>query len=328
MGAFRARLLAANPAVSEVFIADLAPERAWAARTTGVRALPDVPAVFAEQPDAMVVASATDAHSELVRRCIAAAIPCFCEKPLALEVGETRLLRDLVHETGARLQVGFQRRFDREFQYVRRQATAGHLGVLRRLHLTSADAEPPPPSFLEVSGGIFRDLSVHDFDMARWVTSREVLTVQVFGSDAGTPAMAALGDVHNAVCLLVLDGDVMGTLHASRDNGGGHDVRLELAGTRGTAVAGLGPGTPLRSVDSALVAHFGASWSGFLERFAPAYAREMEAFVDFVVGGGDSPCGVDDAFEAMCVAVAAQRSLRTGQPVPVAEVRNPDSASV
>lgn len=321
MGGLRARLLAEDRRVAEVLIADKEFARAQAAEAPGVIAVADVEALFAGRPDAVVISAPTDEHAGLVRRCVLASIPCFCEKPLAMELSDHRDLRDLVRASGGRVQVGFHRRFDPEFLRVRQAARDGELGELRRVHLIGADAEPPPADFLAGSGGLLRDMSIHDFDTVRWLTGREVRTVYAVGSDNGDPAFAALGDVRNVVCALTLDDGLLATAHASRDNGGGHDVRLELAGTRATATAGLDDRTPLRPAAAEQTVGSGRPWPGFLERFQSAYARETAAFVDFVIGERDTPCGVDDAFEAMCVAVAAERSLRTGKPVSVEEVR-------
>jgi len=321
MGGMRARMLANDGRVADVLITDRESGRAQATAGPGITPVEDVEALFATRPDAVVVSAPTDEHSELVRRCVSASIPCFCEKPLALELSDNRALRDLVRSSGARVQVGFHRRFDPEFVRIRRAADGGDLGELRRVHLISADKEPPPPGFLAGSGGIFRDLSIHDFDTIRWLTGREILTVYATGSDNGDPEMSAVGDVRNAVCALTLEGGLVATAHASRDNGGGYDVRMELAGTRATVAAGLDDRTPLRPAADDPVVGSGSPWPGFLERFHAAYALEMAAFVDFVTGDRDTPCGVDDAFEAMCVAVAAERSLRTGEAVSVDEVR-------
>jgi Predicted dehydrogenases and related proteins len=326
MGGMRARVLADDRRVTEVLIADRDSDRAQALEAPGITAVADVDALFAKSPDAVVVSTATDEHAELVQRCVSASIPCFCEKPLALELSDNRALRDLVRRTGARVQVGFHRRFDPELIEARGAARSGRLGELRRVHLISADAEPPPPGFITGSGGIFRDLSIHDFDTVRWLTGREILSVYATGSDNGDPETSAAGDVRNAVCALTLEGGLVATVHASRDNGGGYDVRLELAGTRATIAVGLDDRTPLLPAAADPVVGSGRPWSGFLDRFESAYARETAAFVDFVTGDRDTPCGVDDAVEAMCVAVAADRSLRTGKAVSVGEVRAGDDA--
>jgi myo-inositol 2-dehydrogenase/D-chiro-inositol 1-dehydrogenase len=319
MGRMRAELLARHGSVSRVVVADIDAER-LAEVAAGLERAGTVAELFRKRVDAVVVAVPTAAHAGIVRQSLERQIPCFCEKPLALRLDETRRLRDLARSTGVPLQVGFHRRFDPGIRRARAQALAGELGTLRRLHLISADKEPPPPGFLAGSGGLLTDLSIHDFDLARWFTGRDVVSVYAARPHPGAPALPPGADDHNAVCVLTLSGGVLATVHASRDNGGGQDVRLEAAGTLGTVTAGLGPKTPLRYADDACQPQREPQrqpWSGFLERFASAYEDEMDAFVRHVTGVDVNPCTAVDAYEALRIACAADESLRTGLPVAV-----------
>lgn len=321
MGRMRARLLARHPRVSRVLVADIVPERARdvaAEACSGdvVQAVDNVAAAFHQRLDAIIVATPSSAHELIVRRCLEQGIACFCEKPLTLSLASTSDLCDLAQSTGVPLQVGFHRRFDPEIRWVRERLLAGDLGTPRRLHLISADIEPPPPEFLAESGGLLLDLSIHDFDLARWLTGHDVIDVFATGPRTGGRTVATYGDLHNAVCMLTLTGGILVTVHASRDNGGGQDVRLEIAGTRSTLVAGLGPKAPLRGAADASIGDE-EPWSGFLERFALAYQQETDAFVRHVTGQVANPCPAADARDALRVAHAATESLRLGKSVTV-----------
>jgi myo-inositol 2-dehydrogenase/D-chiro-inositol 1-dehydrogenase len=268
MGALRARQLLAHPEVGSVVIADAQPGRAEAlARTLGCAAA-TVDDLFGGDADGdrdldpdpgpgrdpdldlggIGVAASTDAHAELVERCVRAGVACRCEKPLTHDLASTRRLMRLSAGQAAFVQVGFQRRFDAECRRLHAAMRDGSLGTVRRMHLISADSSPPAPDFVAGSGGLFVDLLIHDFDLVRWRTGAEVTEVYAIGSADGDPLLAEAGDVHNAACVLRLSNGVVATVHGARDNGAGHDVRIEVAGTRRTLAAGLGARTPLRSV--------------------------------------------------------------------------------
>lgn len=270
------------------------------------------------EADAVVIATPTPTHAEALIRACERGIPAFCEKPAAPTVEETRRVAGVVERTGAVVHIGFQRRFDAGYTAARDALRAGDLGELHRVHLITADPAPPPAAYVAQSGGIFRDCHIHDFDILRWVTGREVDTVYATGANRGEAYFAEAGDVDTSAALLTMDDGTLVTVQGSRHNGAGYDVRMELAGTTGTWTAGLGARSPLRSPDG--LEPDGDPWPDFQARFEAAYAAEMRAFLEAARGERGSPCTVGDALAALYVAEAADLSRRTDRPVRLLEV--------
>ena len=277
--------------------------------------------IFAWGVDAVVIASATSAHAELIGRAARAGLPVFCEKPIALDLpGTLGALRE-VDEAGALLQLGFMRRFDAGYAAAREAVRSGSLGRLHTVRAITSDPAPPPAAYLPLSGGLYRDCLVHDFDILRWVTGREVVEVYATGSDGGPAMFREAGDVDTAAALLTLDDGTLATATATRCNGAGYDVRMELAGELDQFAVGLDDRTPITSTEPTGPAARGDKpWPGFLERFAPAYEAELDAFVRVVRGEAGQPLrrprGADGAADRR--GVRAVR--REGRPVAMAEV--------
>nr|WP_055508267.1 Gfo/Idh/MocA family oxidoreductase [Nonomuraea pusilla] len=301
IGAFHAATLAAHPLVDELIVAD--PVR------TSPHGRPGDPF----ETDAVVIATPTSTHAELIVKACELGVPAFCEKPVAGTVAET--VKVLESSRGNRVRIGFQRRFDPGYVAAAAALRAGELGELHRVHLVTADPAPPPAGYVPLSGGIFRDCHIHDFDILRWVTGREVVSVYATGANRGEDFFREAGDVDTSAALLTLDDGTLATLQGSRYNGAGYDVRMELAGTLRTQAVGLGPRTPLRSVEGLPVPD--DPWPDFVARFQEAYVNEIDAFLR----GDDDLSSIEDALEALYVAEAADLSRREGRPVEVAEVR-------
>lgn len=322
IGASHAAVVARHPEVDAVVLADAEPHRARAAaERLGVTAVGSVEEVLAAGVEGIVIATATDSHAELIVRGVEAGVPVFCEKPVALDVPGTLRVRDAVAAAGVAVQIGFQRRFDAGYLAAREALDSGRLGELRRLHAVTADPRPPHADYIPTSGGIYRDCLIHDFDVIRWVTGREITEVTAVGANRGAAFFGEAGDVDETVVLIGLDDGTLGTVHGSRYNGAGYDVRLEVAGTEGTAAVGLDEHAALWSAERGVGFPGAPAHPTFWERFAPAYAAEVAAFLDVVRDGSPSPCSVEEALEALYVAEAATLSRREGRPVEVAEVR-------
>ncbi|GII77774.1 dehydrogenase [Sphaerisporangium rufum] len=315
IGAFHAATLAAHPDVGELVLADADEVRAKevAGRVGAATGDPFT-------ADALVVATPTATHAALILRACAAGLPVFCEKPVAPDLAETERVAAEAGRAGVLVHIGFQRRFDAGYAAARRALRGGELGDLHRVHMLTADPRPPAAEYIPRSGGIFRDCHIHDFDALRWVTGREVESVFAIGANRGAEFFAAAGDVDNSAALLTLDDGTLVTMQGSRYNGAGYDVRMELAGTRRTLVAGLDDRVPLASAEPGAGYPPGEPWPDFGARFEAAYVAEMDAFLRAVRDGGPSPCPVDDALAALRVAEAAEASRRAGRPVRVAEV--------
>ena len=323
IGLEHARALSAHPGVDDLVLTDAAPGRADAvAAELGVKSVDGISTLLGSGVDALVVAAATSAHAGLIVAGIEAGLPVFCEKPVAGEVAGTIAVRDRVHELDALVHIGFQRRFDAGYAAARTALAAGELGQLRRAHLVTCDPRPPAPEYVPASGGIYRDMHIHDFDIVRWVTGREVVEVYANGANRGDRVFADSGDVDESTCLLTLDDGTLVTVQGSRYNGAGYDVRMEVAGTLGTLVVGLDERAALHSAEPGVGFPHQPAWPGFWDRFTPAYAAEMTAFVSMARGERPSPCTVDEALEALYVAEAADLSRREHRPVTTAQVRS------
>jgi myo-inositol 2-dehydrogenase/D-chiro-inositol 1-dehydrogenase len=226
-----------------------------------------------------------------------------------------------VRAAGVSLQVGFMRRFDAGYLAAREAVRSGRLGVLRTLRATTADAAPPHASYIPESGGIFRDCHVHDFDIIRFVTGREVTEVYATGSARGDAMFAAAGDVATATAVLTLDDETQAVVSNTRYNARGYDVRLELHGSADSIAAGWEDRLPLRSVEPGTAFPAGPPHRSFMDRFLHAYRRELAAFTEVVDGSRESPCTVADAVEAGWIAEACTLSLHEHRPVTMTEVR-------
>ena len=279
--------------------------------------MPSVEALIASGVDGLVIATGTGTHPDLIRAGVDAGIPVFCEKPVAMNVADSLPILEHIRANDGVVQIGHQRRFDAGYLEARRAYQAGELGWIHSLRAVTCDMTPPPVEFLASSGGLFRDCSVHDFDILRWLTGREIVEVYAKGSNNGDPGIGAVGDVDTALALITFDDGTVGSVSASRYNGAGHDVRLEIQGSNRSLMVGLDDKTALASAEAGITFPAGEPHKTFAERFDQAYRSEMAAFVELILGRRENPCAPDDAVAASRVADAAQESLATGVPVKV-----------
>lgn len=320
IGRLHARLLKGTPGVDAVVIGDVdAGRAAEVARSVGIEAAADVDAAL-DSVDAVAIAAATTAHPALIRAALGRGLPTFCEKPLAGDLGETIAIASDIDRSGVPFQLGFQRRFDPAYREARRLVEDGEIGTLYAIRLAGHDPAPPHETYIAQSGGLFRDFSIHDFDVLRWLTGAEIEEVYADGGVRNFPIFAAYGDVDTAVATLRLTDGPFAVLTVTRHDPLGYDIRTELLGSRDSVVVGLGPRTPLRSLEPGVPPPTGPAWSDFLVRFEAAYAAEFDAFVAVARGEADSPCTARDGVAALRVAEAADRSLREHRPVRLAEI--------
>jgi myo-inositol 2-dehydrogenase/D-chiro-inositol 1-dehydrogenase len=288
------------------------------AASLGAGFLPSVEELIGSGVDGLVVATGTGTHPELIKAGVDAGIPVFCEKPVAMNVAAALPVLDYIRANNGVVQIGHQRRFDHGYLEAKRAYQAGELGWIHSLRAVTCDMAPPPVEFLASSGGLFRDCSVHDFDILRWLTGREIVEVYAKGSNNGDPAIGEVGDVDTALALVTFDDGTVGTVSASRYNGAGHDVRLEIQGSSRSLMVGLDEKTAMASAEAGIEFPAGESHRTFAERFDQAYRSEMAAFAELILGRRENPCTPEDAVAASRVADAAQESLATGVPVRVA----------
>jgi myo-inositol 2-dehydrogenase/D-chiro-inositol 1-dehydrogenase len=321
IGAFHASTLAALDEVDQVVLTDVFP--AGAARLAeehGYEFSPDLDDLLS-RVDALVITTSTHGHAPTLRSALAAKVPTFCEKPVAAGLEETIEMVGLVDESDVPVQVGFQRRFDAGYRRAHEAVATGELGFLHTVRVNTHDQSPPPAGYIPTSGGLFRDCSIHDFDILRFVTGREVTSVYAVGANKGASFFSEGGDIDTGAAVLTLDDGTLVTASATRYNGGGHDVRMELMGSEGTLGVGYDDSLAVRSAETDVDYPRGPrNWS-FMERFLPAYRTELSAFCDLVAGRAESPCTVADALEAFRVAEACEVSRATGRPVAMSEIR-------
>ncbi len=321
IGTIHATTLSRHRDVGSLIITDVDAARAHdLADRLGETAAPGVDEIFKWGVDAVVITTATSAHAELIGRAARSGLPVFCEKPIAVDLHGTLNALAEVDAAGTVLQMGFQRRFDSGYVTAREAVRAGRLGRLHTVRALTADQTPPPAEYLRVSGGIYRDCLIHDFDVVRWITGREVATVYATGSDAGHPMFREAHDVDTAAAVLTLEDGTLVSATAARLNGAGYDVRMELAGELDQVVVGLDDRTPIASTEPTGPPAADKPWTGFLERFGPAYEAELNAFVEVVRGERANPCDGREALQALRVAEACELSRRERRPVHLAEI--------
>lgn len=305
--------------VSGVLVADVEPSRAESLAATSHHASAVAIDEVFRGADAVVIASSTDSHAELLVRAAAAGIPAFCEKPIALDLASTREAVGAVDAAGIPVQMGFQRRYDPAIAMIRGRIAAGELGTVYLVRSQTHDPEPPPLEYLAVSGGIFKDCLIHDIDIVRYVTGQEVVSVRAAGSVGGFDDIGRVGDVASASVILEFDGGTLGQLSALRHDPVGYDVRLEVFGANDSLAAGWSERTPIRSVEPGVIPP-DRPITSWLDRFGEAFRLEMEGFVR-VAAGAEAPAATPrDAYEDLRVATACDHSLAEGRTVYLKEI--------
>ncbi|WP_329551110.1 Gfo/Idh/MocA family protein [Streptomyces sp. NBC_00696] len=322
IGAFHAETLAGLDAVDSLVVTDpVAAAVTSATERFGATPADSPEALLAAGVDGVVIAAATDVHPQLIVAAVKAGVPVFCEKPVARGVAESLEVLRAVEGSGVEVQIGYNRRFDAGCVAARRAVVGGELGDLHTVRSTTLDPAPPPAAYVAASGGIFRDCAVHDFDIVRWVTGREVVEVYATGGNRGADYIKEAGDADTASSLLTLDDGTIAVVSNSRHNARGHDVRLELHGMKDSIAVGLEDKLPLRSVEPGASFPAGVPHTFFMDRFADAYRAELTAFTEVIAGSRTSPCTVADAIEASRIADACTLSLQQHRAVRLDEVR-------
>ncbi|MEU0407454.1 Gfo/Idh/MocA family oxidoreductase [Streptomyces griseorubiginosus] len=323
IGAFHAETLSGLDAVESLVLTDPFAEAAKSAADRFGGEVVDSPeALLAAGVDGIVVAAATDAHPGLILAGVEAGIPVFCEKPVAKHMSEGVEVLRAVAGSEVPIQIGYNRRFDTGFVNARAAVQSGELGKLHTVRSTTLDPAPPPAAYVAASGGIFRDCSVHDFDIIRWVTGREVVEVYAVGGNRGADYIKEAGDADTTGAILTLDDGTIAVVSNSRHNARGYDVRMEIHGFQDSIAVGLEDKLPLRSVEPGVTFPAGTPHDFFMDRFTAAYRAELTAFTEVVAGTRPSPCTIADALEAGWIAEACTLSLHEHRPVTIAEVRS------
>jgi myo-inositol 2-dehydrogenase/D-chiro-inositol 1-dehydrogenase len=278
------------------------------------RALLDDPAI-----QAVVVCSPTDTHAHIVEQAAAAGKHIFCEKPIDLRLDRIDEALAAVERAGVKLQVGFNRRFDPSFRKVREMVAEGKIGSPHMLRITSRDPEPPPISYIRVSGGIFLDMTIHDFDMARFLLGSEVTEIYADGGVMVDPEIGQAGDIDTALITLRFANGAIGAIDNSRKAVYGYDQRVEVFGSEGMLAVANNPRdthshSDAEGVHSSLPVYF------FLERYTESYVSEMEAFIRCICEDAPPEVSGEDGRIPVVMGLAAQRSYQEHRPVELSEI--------
>ncbi|WP_299818828.1 inositol 2-dehydrogenase [uncultured Jannaschia sp.] len=314
IGKVHAASVQADPRSELVAVADVVPAAADAlAQAFGIAARAADEILADPSVDAILVASSTDTHADLIEAALGAGKAVFCEKPIDLDLARALDVRRVALAQERPVMMGFNRRFDPNFAALKAALDAGEIGRGELLSVTSFDPAPPPVEYIKVSGGLFRDMTIHDFDMCAFLFGMPA-TVMAHGANLVDPAIGAAGDIDTGIVVLSYADGRMATIRNSRRAPYGYDQRVEVLGSKGLLGAENERETTLSKataagVVSAKPVHF------FLERYMRAYAIEWAAFVDAVRDGKPVPATVQDGVNALALAEAANRSLSEGRPV-------------
>jgi myo-inositol 2-dehydrogenase/D-chiro-inositol 1-dehydrogenase len=309
------------PDVDVVIVSDPVPETHAFARKLGVsQVVVDAEDVLRNpEVEAVIICSPTPFHIPYVKLAASHGKHIFCEKPLDVELESIRAAQRVVEEHGVKLMVGFNRRFDDNFAKVRELVLSGKIGEPHLLRITSRDPAPPPLEYIKVSGGIFLDMSIHDFDMARFIVGSEVVEVYVKGAALVNPEIATLGDIDTALVVLTFANGAIGVIDNSRQAVYGYDQRLEILGSEGMAKA-----ENRHENDVVFAGREGVSGSlplyFFLERYEKAFRACLGAFLASIQNNTPSPVDAHDGLMATAIGKAARVSLIEQRPVKMNEI--------
>jgi myo-inositol 2-dehydrogenase/D-chiro-inositol 1-dehydrogenase len=305
-------------------IADIkltAEQEAWA-KGLGARIVSKDPGDLLKDPgiQGVIICSSTDTHADLTIAAARAGKHIFCEKPVDLTAAKVKGALEAVKQAGVKLQIGFNRRFDHNFARIREYTLAGEIGQVHLVKITSRDPAPPPPAYVAVSGGIFLDMMIHDFDMARFQAGSEITEVYAAGAVLVDPEIGKAGDVDTALVTLKFANGAIGVIDNSRKAVYGYDQRVEVFGSKGAAAAENDlPNTVKFSGEAGVRGEKPLYF--FLERYKDAFINEMVSFINAVADGKPVAVTGEDGLEDMYAALAAGKSLKEKRPVAVSEVR-------
>ena len=293
---------------------------AWAAAQGVQQVTKDYREILADpQIDAVLICSSTDTHAPISLEALAAGKHVFCEKPIDHDLARIHAVMEAVERTGLHYQVGFNRRFDHNYRAVRNAVAAGSVGAPQLIRITSRDPEPPSPAYVRVSGGLFMDMMIHDFDMVRYLAGCNAEELYAEAAVLVDPAIGGAGDVDTAVVTLKMENGALAVIDNSRRAVYGYDQRCEVFGSAGMAAAGNDSPSTLQLSTAQGVCGEKPLWF-FLERYTQAYADEVRSFAAAVTQGTPVEVSADDGLQSVRMAMAAKRSLLEHRPVRLSEI--------
>ena len=315
-----ATAITSNPGSTLVAVSDYIPQNAEKlAAQYGCDARSTEDIIADPTIDAVLIATSTDTHSDLIEAATTAGKAVLCEKPVDLSLERARACQTIAAKNGKPVMIGFNRRFDPNFGALKASLDAGEIGKAELLSITSFDPAPPPVAYIKVSGGIFRDMMIHDFDMANFIMGAAPVSVSAVGSSIVDPDIGAAGDFDTAVVTLSYADGRIAVIKNSRRAVYGYDQRVELLGSEGLLQAqNMLESTVVKSTTSGVISAKPTFF--FLERYMPAYAAEWAAFVDAMTTGAAMPVTLQDGVAALAMAEAAALSAKSGAPVALSSV--------
>ena len=319
IGKIHAASVAANPRATLVAIADPFPEAVEPlAKALGAEAMSDPMAAIARSDvDAVVIGTPTDTHVALLLKAVELGKAVLCEKPIDLDIAQSESAAAEVERVGGKVMLAFNRRFDSSFAAIRRAIDEGRIGEVRQVVITSRDPGMAPPSYIKTSGGIFRDMTIHDLDMARWLLGEEPVLVSAFGSRLIDPTLDQYDDYDTAMVVLQTASGKQAHINNCREAVYGYDQRVEVFGATGMLSQDNLRASTIRVTTAESTDAREPLLNFFLERYAQAYRAEMEAFIDALAENKPMPTTVRDGVMALRLAECAVESVRTGRAVAV-----------
>lgn len=272
--------------------------------------------------DAVLICTPTSSHANLIELAARNGKHIFCEKPMDLSLSRTIALAEMAKVSGVKLMLGFNRRFDPDFMLARQSVREGRIGDLQIVKITSRDPGLPPIDYIRNSGGLFMDMAIHDFDMARYIMGKEVKEVYARGLVVVDRAVGEAGDIDTALTTLIFEDDTYAVIDNSRKAVYGYDQRLEIFGKGGMIRVGNNLHNQNVLFDETGI-HHALPLDFFMDRYSKSYQKEMEAFIDVLQNDSPIPSGVEDALQATLIAYAANMSMRKGEPVKLSEIDIP-----
>ncbi len=269
--------------------------------------------------DVVIIASSTDTHAEFIQKAAKGKKQIFCEKPIDTDLNRIKKTLAIVKEEGVKLMVGFNRRFDHNFKRIHDAVVTGQIGIPQIIKITSRDPSPPPIEYIKVSGGIFIDMTIHDWDMARFQAGSEVEEVYATGDVLVDPEIGKAGDIDTAVAVLKFKNGALGIIDNSRQAVYGYDQRVEVFGSKGCVIAENDTPNTVRiytteNINTDKIPHF------FLERYMESYAAELQSFFKCLQNDQEpSPSG-NDGLQNVLVAMAAKKSFEENRPIKISEI--------
>ena len=314
-----ARNLAANPRVELSYVYDVVePAAQKAAEDAGARVAASVDTILTDAAvDAVLIASPTNTHVDLIRQSAKAGKAVLCEKPIALDIALVNECRDQIADCKAPIQIGFNRRFDPSHSALNEAVQNGDIGRIEKLIITSRDPAPPPADYVKISGGLFRDMMIHDFDLARFIMADEPVEVSAIGSALVEPEIASLGDIDTAMVMMKMTSGALCHINCSRRAVYGYDQRVEAFGPGGMLLSNNRTRTTVERYGKQSAAAREPLLNFFIERYSEAYFNQVNAFVDAVEQGTATSPSFEDGRRALILANAAGESLETGRSVKV-----------